>query len=262
MKRGIVVASLSTVAVAGVAFGLFAVVGNDASVSASPTTTEPLFPPPSPAPPPPPPLAQPTAQPPPPPDQLLGDIDQVVKQLPVASIAFNAPTTLGLNESTEMQLLLSLKEPVSELKGQLTEVGKKEGARVQVSDQVEARLTGLGFRIEAITPETQIVRQSATALWRWDVEATETGSQQLHLSVSALVAVDGVRTPAAIRTFDRDIDVNVTLGQRIVDVATEYSKAWAAALVPLAGLVGGLLWRRWKRRRRRDEEQYGWSNEP
>lgn len=252
MKRVLVVASLAIVAITGVALGLFAVARDDASVSPRPTTTGPPSPPAPPPPAPPPPAPRPS------PSRLRDDIDEIVRQLPVASIAFNAPTTLGLSESTEIQLLLSLREPVSKLKPQLTEAGRKEGARIQVSDEVEARLTGLGFRIEAITPETQVVRQSATSRWRWDVEATETGSQQLHLTVSALVAVDGQGTPAAIRTFDRDIDVNVTLGQRVVDVATEYSKVWAAALVPLAGLVGGLLWRRWKRGRRRAEEQYGW----
>jgi hypothetical protein len=84
---------------------------------------------------------------------VFAEIDRALEELPVASVAFNAPTTLDKGESTVIQLLLSLDKPISDLRDQLDEVGETEGARVRVSPQVEARLTGPGFKIEPIRPE-------------------------------------------------------------------------------------------------------------
>jgi hypothetical protein len=137
-------------------------------------------------------------------------IDRTIKGLPWANIAFNTPTTLSLGDTVVLQLLLSRHQPIRQLKAQLTEVGKKEGAKVQVSDEMEARLTGLGFRIAAITPERQRVTPNTTTEWEWEIEATETGTHRLHLTLSALIDVNGSSTPHTVQVFDRSLVVEVT----------------------------------------------------
>ena len=78
-----------------------------------------------------------------------------------------------IGDSAEIQLLLSLGKPIGELQAELTEIGEREGARVRVSPVMEARLTGGGFKIEALTPERQPVGRTTDTEWRWEVEGTE-----------------------------------------------------------------------------------------
>jgi hypothetical protein len=45
----------------------------------------------------------------------------------------------------------ALTRPISDLQAELTEIGEREGAQVRVAPLMEARLTGGGFRITALT---------------------------------------------------------------------------------------------------------------
>jgi hypothetical protein len=181
------------------------------------------------------------------PDPLFEEIDRALAALAPASVVFASPKELRVGESAVIQMLLSLKKPVDELQAELTEIGETEGARVRVSSLVEARLTGSGFTIEALTSERQPVSPGSDAEWRWEIEGAEGGRHRLHLTVSALISVRGERTVRAIRTLDRTIDIHVTWGQRISGfIGGNWQWIWAAILVPLAGV----LWGAWRRRRR------------
>ena len=91
-----------------------------------------------------------------------------------------------VGESVQVQALLSLEKSVEELKSALTAAGAKEGSAVQVGPQMEARLTGPGFQITAVSPEKQSIASKGTTEWKWDVKATAVGKQELHLTLSAL----------------------------------------------------------------------------
>jgi hypothetical protein len=225
LTRAIGVATAAAVvAVAGVALSISLVAGDgrDPSIGGPPPPTETTEPPML--------------------DPLFEEIDRALEALPVASAAFNAPAELPLGDSAEIQLLLSLGKPVSELQAELTEIGEREGAQVRVAPLMEARLTGSGFRIEALTPERQPVGRRTDTEWRWEVEGTDGGSQRLHLSLAALIIVEGERTPRAVRTFDREIEVQVTLRQRITGfIGDNWQWLWAALVVPLLGLAAGLV---------------------
>ena len=80
------------------------------------------------------------------------EIDRVIEALPAANAAFNAPSTLRLEEPAVIQLLLSGRRSISRLQEQITALGRREGARIKASDAMEANLAGTGFKIEAITP--------------------------------------------------------------------------------------------------------------
>jgi hypothetical protein len=182
---------------------------------------------------------------------VFDEIDRALAAQPLASAAFNAPTELRLGDAAVIQLLLSLSKPLDDLRAELREIGEREGARIRVAPLMEARLTGSGFRVEALTPEIQPVGRRTDTEWSWEVEGTEGGSQRLHLSLAALITVEGERTPRAVRTFDREIEVNVTVNQRITGfIGDNWQWLWAALVVPLLGLAAGLV----KSRRRRPEE--------
>lgn len=167
-----------------------------------------------------------------------------------ANIAFAAPRELGLNEQGEVQLLLSTRQPISELKDQISDLGAKEGASILVSDVMTATLTGLGFSIEEITPTTQVVADAGVTQWRWSVEPTRPGTRRLHLTLSALISVNGSERPYTVRSFERVLPVNVTWSGRLTGfVGKNWQWLWTTLLVPGVLALWGYL------RRRRSKEK-------
>lgn len=163
------------------------------------------------------------------------DIDALLAQMQLGNVAFNTPEQLYLKQTALIQLLLSATTAVEALKLQLNAQGTPTGAQIKISDRMEAKLTGPAFDITAITPETQAVSRSENTEWKWDVVPRSTGTHALHLTLSALVEVNGETTPRMIKTFDRDIVVEVTAAQRVTGFVSEnWQWLWAAILVPLA----------------------------
>lgn len=152
----------------------------------------------------------PPSEPPP-----LNAVDQILQTLEPGHIAFNSPTTIPLGDTAIIELILSTTESIETLQGMLNVAGERTGACIRVSENMEARLTGKGFGIEAITPEVQAVSGVEVTQWKWEIQPEEGGLQRLHLTLSALLFIEGHRTPRAIRTFERTIDVRVSWRHKV-----------------------------------------------
>ena len=173
-------------------------------------------------------------------------VDEVLTRLEVANIAFNAPKSLRLHESTEIHLLLSMKESIEQLQSRITAAGEKEGAKVRISNQVSARLEGPGFTITKVTEDLQAVSRTERTEWKWEVTAMKQGLLRLHLTLSIPVQINDKEIPRTIETFSRTIEVDVTWPEWTrAFIANNFHWAWGAILVPLAGW----LIRKWRRRR-------------
>ena len=170
-------------------------------------------------------------------------IDRILDKLPMGNVAFNAPATININDTASIQLILSLSKPVAELKQMIEAEGEKQGESVKVSDQMEARLTGVHFQIHAVTPETQAISSREETRWAWEVKPLMAGRQRLHLTLAAEFNVAGHPTQRTIRTFDKNIEVNVTLVQKGTEFIGKFGQwLWAAIIIPVAGWL-------WKRRK-------------
>jgi Divergent InlB B-repeat domain len=181
----------------------------------------------------PPPSTPPTSRP-----ELGDSIDRALKKLRPANIAFNAPSTLRLGDSAVIQLLLSAQQPIRQLQDMITELGKKEGARIKVSNKMEAHLSGLNFKIQPITPEIQAVSEEEVTEWKWEIEATKTGTQRLHLTLSAFIDVEGQQASHTVRTFQRTLEIHVTWSDRMSGfIADNWQWLWTAILIPLVGWI-------------------------
>lgn len=75
-----------------------------------------------------------------PPPERLGNVDRLLQEMEFGTIVFNAPTNINIDDSPQIQLLLSLAETVEELKKSITEEGEKIGATIRVNDRMEAHL--------------------------------------------------------------------------------------------------------------------------
>lgn len=172
-----------------------------------------------------------------------GEADDFLKNMLPANIAFNTPKTMEVGKSHSIELFLSLNEPLDLLAERITEEGPVEKAEIEVSNVVEARLTGQHFKILSITQEKQAITTLGITTWKWDIEAESNGLHKLHLTLNTSITINGEKTPRTIRTFDREIDVTVKFADRVqAFISTNWQWLWAAILVPIAGFA-------WKRRK-------------
>ncbi|MEZ6001435.1 hypothetical protein [Hyphomonas sp.] len=98
----------------------------------------------------------------------------------------------------------------------------------QVSKTVEARLSGSGFAIKAMTPEQQTISPLTENTWRWSVTPLTAGNQELTFDIYAID--DGPAVP--LRTFHNTVTVKVTGLNRAI--------AFADQANPLAVFLGGV----------------------
>jgi hypothetical protein len=147
-----------------------------------------------------------------------------------------------------------MQDLMEKLQDKIVEAGKREGAQIRVANQMEARLSGRGFKIQAITPEVQAVSKANVTEWKWEIEAAKPGSQPLLLTLSALLQVEGERLPRAIRTFERTIEVRVTWPQRLSNFMVDnWQWLWTTLLVPIVGWIIQ-KWRRPNKKRKRERK--------
>lgn len=179
--------------------------------------------------------------------ELLAEIDEYLARMDVGQLAFNAPETMRLGETTQIRLVLSPTMSIEQIKEQLRELpGILQGAEIKIAPEMEAVLTGQHFSITAITPAAQLVSRELPTEWRWEVSPTTAGAHRLHLALNAII-LDG---PRMLRTFDRTIEVDVSIGQQISGFVGEHWQwLWATAIVPIAGW----LWSRRAARRKVSE---------
>ena len=165
-------------------------------------------------------------------------IDKIIARMPIGNIAFNAPETMSIEDTATIQLKLGLNTEISDLKRLIESEGAKEGFTIKVAERMEARLTGQNFAITAITPEVQAISRNEITSWSWEVKPKTKGKQNLHLTLTALVDVNGNSTPRTFRTLNKSVNVKVTQAQHLESfVGQNWQWLWATLLVPIAGWV-------------------------
>lgn len=181
-------------------------------------------------------------------DDPFAAIDRAVNALPLGSIAFNTPEIVSLGDVATIELLASLKETEAELREAIRKAGPVETSSIRLSHKMDARLTGAGFKIEAVTPDVQALSRSEQTRWLWQIEPTKTETLELHLTLSAILKVDGESMTRAVRTFERTIEVEVPLESQVLAFAGEHFE-WLVTTIAVP--VSGALYYRLRRRRRK-----------
>ncbi|MBS1560963.1 MAG: hypothetical protein JSS89_05115 [Bacteroidetes bacterium] len=162
-----------------------------------------------------------------------------------ASIAFNAPDEIQLDDVQRVQLRLSVRKTVEELKQEIVESGSVESAAVNIGNVVTAKLSGDGFEITELTPAEQGILEADDTEWRWQVTPTEPGEHFLNVSLSTKLNVDGKEITRSIKTYEHQIRVNVTVGQMVAGfVSKNWQWLWAVVVAPMAAFG-------WKKMRKR-----------
>jgi hypothetical protein len=185
-------------------------------------------------------------------------VDRALEKLPFAHIAFSIPDRLKLGQTEVIHLALSLEEPVARLRQRVAKAGEVEGARVRVSDVMEAQLVGFGFAIHALSNARQAVSEVQTTDWAWEIKATEGGTHRLTLTLSALIKLKGERLPRTVRTFYRSFTVHVSLLHRTTQFVGDHVEWLGGGLIALvAAMLGWARTRSDKQRRPRPKNRKG-----
>ena len=117
------------------------------------------------------------------------------------------------DEKTKIQLLLSPRTAIEELKQKIKGLGEKVGEQIRVADVMEANLYGEAFETHALRPARQAVGGADDTEWQWEIVAKEPGNQELHLVISAVLTVNGREGSKVLKVYDRTIAVHVTISQ-------------------------------------------------
>jgi hypothetical protein len=171
-------------------------------------------------------------------------VSEKARTLESASIVYTPPKDIRWKSSATNELDLSPQYSIEELKQQITKINQEEGANIQVSSTMDALLEGPDFTITPATPTRQAVSSQRITSWTWDIEPAKTGTRPLHMTLSALIDIQGELTPLAFKVYDDNVEVNETLPQHIEEFfSNNWQWLWAALLVP----VVGWLWTKYKR---------------
>ncbi|EJL7851640.1 hypothetical protein NM008_004526 [Vibrio parahaemolyticus] len=171
----------------------------------------------------------------------LSAVDRLLQNFDFGSIAFNVPSSMKLAELKEINLLLSHSKSVESLVDALNLEGKKYGTEVKLSNRMQATLSGNGFDITELTPRVQAISSDLTSRWKWEVKAREQGILNLHLTLSALISVDGSSTPIVVDTFSKKVEVKVT---RVEALQYFIKSNWQWLIATLILPIGGYFWKR------------------
>ncbi len=181
------------------------------------------------------------------------EVDQKINELQEANIVFNSPSSAQKNKVVPISLILSASENIEKLLQKLTGA-EKESAVVKFSKRMKAELIGENknaFEIVQITPTVQAVSSMQSTQWKWDVTPVESGRQYLHLTLTALITVDEKETEWSVKTFDKEIQVNVVIKDEIRNFVSENWK-WV-----LGSLIFPLIVWYWKRRHSKKPDKNG-----
>ncbi|MCA9076649.1 MAG: hypothetical protein KDA93_16615 [Planctomycetaceae bacterium] len=180
----------------------------------------------------------------------IARVDELVSKLKSGNIAYNAPDSMHYKETRIIELLLSPKESPQLLEAQLTDRRDAVSEQVQhVAPRMEASLTGTGFEIEPLEPDIQLISSLRPTKWRWRVTPSHYGQQELNLSLSAHLDLEG-GGEYVIDSLNRVIDVEITLKEQVAEYVTaNWQWLWGTLILPIVGLR-----MKYGRKRRRNDE--------
>ncbi len=180
------------------------------------------------------------------------DIDQALRASLPATIAYNVPQSMRLNDTASLELLLNPSVAPSELEAQITQDGEVITANIQITPRMRAVLIAQEadtFVIRSMhASDEQLVSPTQTTKWSWDVTAKKGGIHRLTLQIHRFISVNGAEEWRLVEAYRRDIEVQVTMAQRLLMLDWK----WIVGILVTALLVPA-FWR-WADQRRKQSE--------
>ncbi|WP_321965241.1 hypothetical protein [Paraburkholderia sp. J7] len=159
-------------------------------------------------------------------------------------MAFNVPPPMNIDDpAARVHLTIAPGETGEQAAKMIREPGLVENHDVRISSRMRARLSAASDAvvITELSEAVQGVSDTEPTNWYWAVKPLKSGEIPLHVSLEALLKIDGEVTPRLVKVYDGSMTVTVTGIQRLEEFSKENWKwLWTAILVP----VTGVFWKR------------------
>jgi predicted secreted protein len=109
----------------------------------------------------------------------------------------NGPSAMRVSETRTVYANVGVNVPMEKLRQYVRPENQTAEGVLAVSNEMIAVLSGSGFKIAGRTPEQQSVAEGFPTVWSWDVEAKESGDQELEATLYALI---GDKSRASVST--------------------------------------------------------------
>lgn len=137
-------------------------------------------------------------------------LDRTLEHLEQGNIVFDAPQSMEIDKPEIIELLLSPTKSIEELQRELESEKEIESATIEITNNMEAKLSGEGFATEPLRPEHQAVSGRRTTRWEWKVTPTRSGKQKLELTLSIYIIPNNQKIPYVLKTFKKNIEVKIS----------------------------------------------------
>jgi prepilin-type N-terminal cleavage/methylation domain-containing protein len=181
-------------------------------------------------------------------DRRFGWVDETLKALPAARVAFEPSKRMHYGRSERLTVLVSqaltADELTAEFKRRTSALAEATAMPIRIAPEMEVRLTGDAFEIQPVTSMRQAVGKSEPVEWTWTVMPKKGGSQTLMLAVDAvLTPTDGQPVARSLRVLEQPIEVEITtLEQAQSFIVGNWQFVLGTILIPFG------VWR-WSERR-------------
>ncbi len=194
---------------------------------------------------------------------FLSEIDKQFETAIKANIAFNKPTQMKRDETTNVELILSPSWSEADLATRIVkrggfvtstaEPGKLvapdgqtvtvETSEVEITPRMKAVLISVdpdAFILEKVHDSAeQIISSVDPTIWRWAVTAKKEGTQTLEMVIYRLIKYEGKEYWHEVQTYKTNIVVEVTPLQKIE--TWDWKWIASALLIPLVVAAWGWL---------------------
>lgn len=167
---------------------------------------------------------------------------RALEQLPKGKIVLTGPSAMKVSEMRTVHANVGVNVPIETLRKYVRPDNQTAEGALAVSSKMIADLNGSGFKISRRTPEEQSVAERFPTVWSWDVEAKETGDQELEATLYALIGGDN-SSRQRIDSYTHKISVSVTpqtWGEWLKSLRDEIDVI-NGLIVTLSGIVTGAM---------------------
>lgn len=183
----------------------------------------------------------------------LNSIDTILQSAVVGHIAYNAPTSMQLEQTVDIQLLLSPSASPEDLKKQIIEAGQITAAELLITPLMKAELKSddpQAFIIQTFHDNAeQVVVTVESTEWRWAITAKKSGDQVLTLTLFRQVQYNGQTYWRMLETYKNKIHISVSLEQQL----HRFDWKWLAGIL-LTTLLIPAIWRLIDQRKKKNAD--------
>lgn len=154
----------------------------------------------------------------------------VADQLYSANAIFAMPNNANIYEEVQAQLIIDPIKTLDELKTQVTAGPIKSAESIKISKIVIAKLEAPDFDIISSTDAEQAIVENEKTEWLWTLRPKTAGLHPVNIVVYAEVTVGSKTTKYRIRTFDKQIMIEITYEQIFLEW---WQKYWQWFIVTL-----------------------------